>query len=240
MSSRCEMSTDSRRAGFAPSESSAHQTHLFAGRCVSRPAKLGRMNAFPGSRPWWLAAGIGTAVLVEGVSDQRAVEALAARRNRDLDAEGVVVVAMGGATNIAHFLDLFGPAGANLRLAGLCDAGQVRGFLRALERAGFGSRLTRTDLERLGFFVCDADLEDELIRALGAEVVERVIEERGELGSLRVLQSQPAHRGRTRDQQLHRFLGTRSGRKAQYAALLVDALDSAHVPAPLQRLLDII
>lgn len=187
-----------------------------------------------------LAAGVGTAVLVEGVSDQRAVQTLAVRRGRDLAAEGIAVVPMGGATNIAHFLAAFGPTGANLRLAGLCDAGQARGFLRALERAGFGSGLTRADLERFGFFVCDADLEDELIRALGAAAVERVIEQRGELASLRILKNQPAHRGRPPDQQLHRFLGTRSGRKAQYAELLVQALDTAHIPAPLERLLDAI
>ena len=191
-------------------------------------------------RPERLAADIGTVVLVEGVSDQRAVETLAARRNRDLHAEGVAVVPMGGATNIAHFADLYGPAGANLRLAGLCDAAQAPGFGRGLERAGLGSALTRADLERLGFFVCDADLEDELIRALGAAAAEQVIEQHGEIASLRILQNQPAHRGRAHDQQLHRFLGTRSGRKAQYAALLVEALDPAGVPAPLDRLLDAI
>ena len=58
-------------------------------------------------------------VLVEGVSDQQAVEAVAARRWRDLAAEGVVVVPMGGAENIRTFLDRFGPAGMDLRLAGL-------------------------------------------------------------------------------------------------------------------------
>lgn len=194
------------------------------------------MNALP-SVPPRLTADIGTAVLVEGVSDKQAIETLAARRNRDLAADGIAVVPMGGATNIAHFLAAFGPAGANLRLAGLCDAGQARGFLRALERAGLGSGLTRPDLERLGFFICDADLEDELIRALGGPAVEDVIEQRGELASLRILQNQPAHRGEPLDQQLHRFLGTRSGRKAQYAELLVQALDTARVPAPLDRLL---
>jgi hypothetical protein len=184
-----------------------------------------------------LAGDTSTAVLVEGVSDQRAVEALAVRSGRDLDADGVAVVPMGGATNIAHFLDLLGPAGANLRLAGLCDASQQRGFSRALERAGLGPALTRGDLQQLGFFVCDADLEDELIRALGGAAVEQVIEEQGELASLRILQTQPAHRARSHDQQLHRFLGTRSGRKIQYARLLVEALDRTDVPPPLERLL---
>jgi hypothetical protein len=104
-------------------------------------------------------------------------------------------------------------------------------------RAGLASGLTRGDLQRLGFFVCDADLEDELIRALGGAAVERVIEEQGELASLRILQSEPAHRARSQVQQLHRFLGTRSGRKIQYARLLVEALTRTDVPPPLEGLL---
>jgi predicted ATP-dependent endonuclease of OLD family len=39
-------------------------------------------------------------ILVEGVSDQRAVEAVAERRRRDLAAEGVAVVPIGGAQAI--------------------------------------------------------------------------------------------------------------------------------------------
>jgi hypothetical protein len=185
-----------------------------------------------------LRSGVGTVVLVEGVSDQRAVYALAARAGRDLDTEGVAVVPMGGATNIARFLDRLGPAGADLRLAGLCDAGEERGFRRGLARAGLGSaQPSRSDLERLGFFVCDADLEDELIRALGVAAVEQVIDREREIGSLRILQRQPAQRARTREQQLRRFFSSRAGRKIRYARLLVEALDPARVPAPLEGLL---
>jgi len=90
-----------------------------------------------------------TVVLVEGISDQVALEALAARRGRNLHAEGVSVVAMGGAQGIGRFLDLFGPQGIDVRLAGLCDAGEEGDFRRALERAGLGSHLTRTDMESL-------------------------------------------------------------------------------------------
>ncbi|HEY7281444.1 MAG TPA: TOPRIM nucleotidyl transferase/hydrolase domain-containing protein, partial [Actinomycetota bacterium] len=102
-------------------------------------------------------------VLVEGVSDQLALETLAARRGRDLTVEGVAVVPMGGSKNIRRFLDTYGPAGLGLRLAGLCDDAEIDDYVRALERAGFGTNLTRDDLERLGFFVCMRDLEDELI-----------------------------------------------------------------------------
>src|SRR5664279_992348 len=73
-----------------------------------------------------------TVVLVEGVSDQLAVAALAARRGRNLLAEKVFVVPRGGATNIGHFLDRFGPNGANIRLAGLCDEAEVHVFQRGL------------------------------------------------------------------------------------------------------------
>jgi len=178
-----------------------------------------------------------TIVLVEGASDQLALEALARRRGRNLDAEGVSIVPMGGATNIGSFLDRYGPQGLDLRLAGLCDAGEEGDFRRGLERAGLGSTLTRADMERLGFFVCVADLEDELIRALGVANVERVIQAQRELEAFRTFQREPQWRGRTSTEQLRRFFGTHRGRKIQSAALLVEALDLARVPRPLDAVL---
>lgn len=189
------------------------------------------------SRALLPAADTRAAVLVEGRSDQGALEALAERLGRDLGAEGVAIVPIGGATNLGHFLGLLGPGGRDLRLAGLCDLAEERAFRRGLERAGLGSDLTRRDMEALGFYVCVADLEDELIRALGAATVERVVEAQGELGSFRTFQKQPAQQGRTIEQQLRRFLGTRSGRKIRYGRLLVEALDLAQVPRPLDRVL---
>jgi hypothetical protein len=176
-------------------------------------------------------------VLVEGSSDQAALEAIAGRRGRDLAAEGISVVSMGGARSIGGFLDRFGPRGLDVRLAGLCDLREEGDVRRGLERAGLGSNLGRAEMEALGFYVCVVDLEDELIRRLGAGAVERVVETQGELGSFRTLQRQPAQRGRSAEEQLRRFLGTRSGRKLRYARLLVDALDLADVPRPLDRVL---
>jgi hypothetical protein len=176
-------------------------------------------------------------VLVEGVSDQHALEALAVRRGRDLGAEGVRIVPMGGSKNIGRFLGLFGPEGRDVTMAGLCDAGEEGDFRRALERAGLGTRLTRVDMERLGFFVCVDDLEDELIRALGAASVQAIIEGQGELDAFRTFQRQPAWRGRTPEDQLRRFFGTFSGRKIRSAPLLVDALDLSRVPRPLDGVL---
>jgi hypothetical protein len=178
-----------------------------------------------------------TVVLVEGSSDQVALQALAARRGRDLAAEAIAVVPMGGASNLRRFLELFGPRGLNLRLAGLCDAGEEGDFRRGLEWAGLGSNLGRAEMEALGFYVCVADLEDELIRCLGAAWVEQVVEAQGELGSFRTFQQQPAWQGRSSQAQLRRFLGTHSGRKIRYARLLVDALELTSVPRPLDRVL---
>jgi hypothetical protein len=144
---------------------------------------------------------------------------------------------MGGSKNVGSFLDLFGPQGLDVRLAGLCDAAEEGDFRRGLERAGLGSNLTRADMEALGFYVCVADLEDELIRSLGAAAVEQVIDAQGELASFRTFQKQPAWQGRTNEEQLRRFFGTRGGRKIQSAPLLVDALNLTHVPRPLDGLL---
>lgn len=176
-------------------------------------------------------------VLVEGISDKLALEALARRRGRHFRADGVVVVSMGGSKSVGRFLDLYGPRGAGLRLAGLCDSAEEGDFVRGLERAGLGSNLDRAALESLGFYVCVDDLEDELIRALGVEAVEEVIAGQGELGALRIFQRQPGWQGRPPEDQLRRFFGTHGGRKIQCAPLLVDALDLSRVPRPLDRVL---
>jgi hypothetical protein len=176
-------------------------------------------------------------VLVEGTSDQRAVEALARRCGRDLDADGISVVAMGGVTNVRRYLEHYGPHGLDVTVAGLCDVGEEHWFVRGLERTGFGADLDRARMEELGFFVCVADLEDELIRSLGTESVERIIDGQGDLPSFRRLQKQPAQQGRPLAAHLHRFMGTRGGRKIHYATVLVDALDLNRVPRPLDALL---
>jgi hypothetical protein len=188
--------------------------------------------------PATIAARAHTVVFVEGMSDKVAVRALAERRGRDLDAEGIAILAMGGSKNIRRFLDVFGPRGIGLRVAGLCDEGEESDFQRGLERAGFGRNLSRSDLATFGFHVCVADLEEELLRALGADAVERVIAAQGELVALRTFQRQPQWAGRSREEQLRRFLGTHSGRKIECAPLLVHALDLDRVPAPLDGLLD--
>ena len=173
-------------------------------------------------------------VLVEGLSDQIAVETLARRRGRDLEREGVVVVPIGGAQAIGRFLTRFG---SDTILAGLCDVGEEDVFRRSLEHAGFGSNLTRSDMERIGFHVCVEDLEDELIRALGATAIEAVLASQGDLGSFRTFQKQPAWRSRPVEAQLRRYMGSADRRKLRYARLLVETLDLDRVPRPLDGVL---
>lgn len=168
------------------------------------------------------------AVLLEGPSDVAAVDALAASRGRDLAAEGVCVLPMGGAMSVGRFARLLGPPGLGLRLTGLCDEAERRHYARGLERA----RAAQQE-----FFVCAADLEDELIRALGVTRVEELVRAEGELRALQAFLRQPAQRGRTSQQQLRRFLGTKKGRKIHYGRVLVEALDPDRIPAPLDGLL---
>lgn len=167
----------------------------------------------------------GVVILVEGDSDRIALETLAARLGRNLAADGVDIVSMHGVTNLGAFLER---VAADSRVAVLCDDRESAGVRRTAERAG---------VIDLHVEVCVADLEDELIRSLGPAAVEQVIDGEGELGALRSLQHMPAHRGRTPEQQLHRFVGTKSGRKAKYARLLVEALDLARIPPPLTGVL---
>ncbi|MEU4928680.1 TOPRIM nucleotidyl transferase/hydrolase domain-containing protein [Streptomyces yokosukanensis] len=199
------------------------------------------MGAFRQAVTAWAAGGPGdpahelasrlavrTAVLLEGPSDAAAVDALAARRGRDLAAEGVCVLPMGGAMNVGRFARLLGPPGLGLPLTGLCDEAERPYYARGLERAGAAAR---------GFFVCAADLEDELIRALGVARVEELVRAEGDVRALRTFLHQPAQQGRTAQQQMRRFLGTKKGRKIHYGRVLVEALDPERVPAPLDGLL---
>ena len=160
-----------------------------------------------------------TVILVEGVSDQLALEALARRRGRDLEEEGVSIVPIGGAQAIAKHVERFHP---EVRLVGLCDAGEQRFFRRAFERVGITG----------GVFVCHQDLEDELVRALGVERVEEVLAANDRLGFFRSFQQQPAWRGRDPAEQLHRFIP-----KNEFLVALVDALDLDQVPRPLDAVL---
>ncbi|GEK80308.1 TOPRIM nucleotidyl transferase/hydrolase domain-containing protein [Agrococcus baldri] len=177
-----------------------------------------------------------TVVLVEGESDRVALHAQARRLGRDLALEGVQVLAMGGITNTRSLARRHGPLGAGRRLAGLYDSPDERRLRGGLAAAGLPGAATGA-LEALGFFGCSRDLEDELIRALGVDRVAAVVAAAGETASLERLARMPAQRDWSREAVLRRFLGSRSGRKARYARLLVEALEPAAAPPPLAALL---
>jgi hypothetical protein len=158
-------------------------------------------------------------VLVEGMSDEVAVETLAARLGRDLVAEGVAVVPIGGAQAIARVV---AQLGSDVKVTGLCDVGEAPAFRRALGD---------------GFYVCKRDLEDELIRAVGVDIVLQLLELHGDLRPFRTMQKQAAWSARSTHDQLRRLMGSGGRRKLRYARHLVDALDLQRVPAPLDGVL---
>ena len=187
----------------------------------------------PGEPARELAAelGVRVAVLLEGPSDVAAVAALATARGRDLPAEGVCVLSMGGAMNVGRYARLLGPSpsGPGLRLTGLCDEREHPYYARAFDSVGAPQQAV---------FVCAADLEDELIRALGPTRVTELIDAEGDVRPLRTFLNQPAQQGRTVQQQLRRFFGTTSGRKIHYGRVLVEALTPDRIPSPLDDLLN--
>ncbi|MGD2044216.1 MAG: ATP-dependent endonuclease [Acidimicrobiia bacterium] len=174
-------------------------------------------------------------ILVEGESDRRALEVLAVRLDRDLDAEGVVIVAIAGATNIARFLAILP---TSVGLCGLYDEAEGHILRSALEPSEPGLRMAEEELAARGFFMCRRDLEEELIRSVGVAGVLEVIDRSGDIDSWRLFSDQPAQRDRPITARLRRFLGTKSGRKIEYAGLLAERLDlSRQSDSPLLRVL---
>ena len=198
-------------------------TAALSNRDLKRAQRRARRAAVPPGGPQATARALARVegahmiVLVEGLSDQIAVETLAMRRGRDLEAEGVVVVPIGGAHAVGRFVSRF----SDRQLVGLCDVGEEDVFRRSLER----------------IHACVLDLEDELIRALGAAGVEAAIRAEGDLPSFHTFQKQPAWRGRPVEAQLRRYLGSADRRSLRYARVLVEALDLERVPEPLDAVL---
>lgn len=155
---------------------------------------------------------------VEGESDRIALMTLAARRGVQV-ADGRIV-SMGGVTNLGRHLSERAPGTG---FAVLHDANETPYVDRTLHRFGVDPPC----------FVCDRDLEDELVRALGRTRTFEVIEAAGDLPKWHTLTEQPFHRDRPEPDVLRRFFTTTSGRKAKYAALLVSALEADRTPAPL-------
>ena len=157
-------------------------------------------------------------VLVEGITDRIALEAVAAKLGLDLAGEGIEIVPIGGAQAVARVAAEYD----GVRLAGLCDVGEERYFRRVLGDATF---------------VCREDLEDELLRAVGTARVEKVLAAQGDLETFRNFQNQPAWRGRPVEAQLRRWLQN-GGRYLRYPPLLIEALEPERIPRPLVGVLE--
>jgi hypothetical protein len=155
-------------------------------------------------------------VLVEGITDRIALEAVAARLGLDLAA--VEIVPIGGAQAIRRAAAQYEGA----HVVGLCDVGEERWFRRVLGDAAY---------------VCVKDLEDELIRALGSDRVQEVVAAQGELETFRNFQNQLFWRERPVELQLQRWLQN-GGRQHRYPPLLVEAMEPDEIPRPLAGVLD--
>jgi hypothetical protein len=174
-------------------------------------------------------------VLVEGESDAGAVRAVAALLDCDLARHDIRVASADGVTNFPQLLAQFVQEHPGAPFCGMYDTADERHVRRALRAAAVPVEPGES-LESFGFCACTADLEAELIRALGAAGVEGVIAAQGELASLRRFQAMPQHRGTPVAQQLRRFMGTRATRKIRSAQRLVEAIGLAGLPRPLMLL----
>lgn len=176
-------------------------------------------------------------ILVEGISDQIAIETLARGHGRDLAAEGVLVFPTGGSCSLRRYLAEFAAAEPRPILAGLFDRDALPLLNRALAAAGLDAPESVTGLAALGFHISTRDLEDELIRAIGPARLAALIEAEGEGGALATLGKQAEWRDRSAGDLLHRFLRSKASRSLRYARLIVEALDEDRIPAPLSAVL---
>ncbi len=173
-----------------------------------------------------------TVALLEGASDVAAVRVLTEARGLVEGRDGFRLVDMEGVTNIRRHLATLTNGGRGHRVIGMCDVGEVRFVATALEaaRPEMGAA---GDLAAHGFYVCDRDLEDELIRGVGTSTTVRLLEDLGLGGRFATFQRQPGWSDRPMHEQLRRFCGTASGRKSLLAGALAAALTPGRVPRPL-------
>jgi hypothetical protein len=173
-------------------------------------------------------------VLVEGRSDVAAVTALLATAG--IASSGRIrLVDMGGVTNIRRHLEVFTDPDRARRVLGMCDADEERVVARALGGAGVPVG-GREAMSRYGFHVCDADLEDELIRTVGPEKVSDILTGLGLARRFDRFTRQLAWRDADLHSRLHRFAGIASGRKVQMARAMAAAIPWVDLRPPLRDL----
>ncbi|MEM7096074.1 MAG: TOPRIM nucleotidyl transferase/hydrolase domain-containing protein [Actinomycetota bacterium] len=173
------------------------------------------------------AEGADVVVLVEGVSDQVAVEATAARMGHRLAEEAIVVLPVGGAHGVGRIIERLLPGGT--ALVALCDRSERVDVVDAFETRG---------LPGASVFNCDPDLEAELIVACGESQLVTLLDERGDLASFRTMQKQPAWRDRPFDEQMHRWIRAKARRSTVFARVLLEECDADRLPRPLVGCVD--
>src|SRR4051794_17604395 len=95
---------------------------LLSARPATRsPDRASPWDGPPVARSTQLPTAVRAVLLVEGVSDREAVLAAARGQGRNLSAEGVDVVPMGGASAIRRHLARVAAHGPGVRVAGLYD-----------------------------------------------------------------------------------------------------------------------
>ena len=150
------------------------------------------------------------------------MSAVARRQGRTL--EGVAIQVLGGATKVEAQVSRYRALNDRTAMVGLCDANEAPLFhgCEGLDEVE----------------VCDANLEDELLRAVGLDRMVDFISSQGELAAFETFQKQPPWRDRPLQPQLMRFWGTRARRKTRYAEELVSWISDERMPTPLVRVLD--
>lgn len=174
-------------------------------------------------------------VLLEGPSDVAAVRAL--MESHGLTQAPVELVDLQGATNVGRALKEIRQVRSDADVVGLCDANGTRAAQQALVDDGLPVA-DASDLPIYGFFVCEPDLEAELVAALGAQRAREVFDGSGLGSKFDALRTQSTWADEPLAEQLHRFMTATSGRRENAAAALASALDESRVPESLALLLD--
>ncbi len=175
-----------------------------------------------------------TVILLEGHSDLLAIRVLARALDVDLDARGISLLSLDGAGSVVHYLSLFGPAGLGLTLRGLCDADHEETWRTRLQDAGI-EVTDRAAMNAVGFQVADADLEEELIGALGTQRVSELIEKENADQAFANFTQQGAIARLSLAEQQHDFLHKQSVR---WAPVLAADLSVEDIPQPIRDLLE--
>ena len=134
---------------------------------------------------WWTAATLEpltsrAVILVEGVADRVIVEATARAMGVDLDRLGITVTEVNGAGSFKHAIRLFGSEGFGVPILGLVDLNEADIPADALG-------IDPLNLNAKFFWVCSADLEEECVRALGAEPHARLLVASGHYREAQIL-----------------------------------------------------